>query len=366
MGKCAWIKRISLVLVLSLLGFQLVSLFGAFSPAYAQGLFIRTSGTQILDGKGNPIILRGLNYYGYDCANMRNEMHVEADYARFASLGFNVVRLPVGWMWFEPRPGVFDTSYLNIINKDIQWAKKYGLYVILDMHQDWWSPRFYKSDGTRGCGAPVWTVAQYPATKLGRFEATENFWINDTLQLHYVAVWEMLAQRYANESTVAGYDIMNEPPDPAAYNWVTPSLTLNSNQVGLFYLKVITSIRSVDPNHVIFLEPTSEDTVPANFTFKDNIVWSPHFYPLAFESHFSDSNMTVLDAYLQALYEHYVMTMGVPMWIGEFGAFMTDQTYLNWLSGAIGIFNQYRVGYAWWPYQGGPIQSIPAPVTATA
>jgi endoglycosylceramidase len=349
------------MVLLSLLTVQLLSTVGPVSAASTQGQFLKTSGTQILDGTGNQIVLRGLNYYGYECDNMPNEMHTEADYARFASLGFNVVRLPVGWMWFEPRPGYFDTSYLNIVSKDIQWAKKYGLYIIIDMHQNLWSPRFLdSSDGNHGCGAPQWSVAQYPATNAGRFKAMANFWVNATLQAHYSDVWKKVASTFANEETVAGYDIMNEPPDPASYAWAI-GMQLDSSYLTRFYVNVTNSIRSVDKNHMIFLEPTSEHVFPSNFPLKDNIVWSPHFYMLSFESHYDSSNLPALRTALdtdRATVQRY----GTPIWIGEYGAFMSDSTYLNWLHDTVGLFKEYDLGSAWWPYHGGAGQQIPSPV----
>jgi endoglycosylceramidase len=282
-----------------------------------------------------------------------NELHIEADYSRFASIGFNVVRLPVGWMWFEPQPGVFDQSYLDIINRDVQWAKEYGIYIILDMHQSRWAPKFLFPNGNQGCGSPDWTVTQYPATDLGMQAAMTNFWTNDTLQKHYIDVWRKLATAFVANPTIAGYDIMNEP---RTFNG-------DNGSVKSFYLKVIQSIRSVDANHIIFLEPVNYD-IGTVFAFSpgQQVVWSPHFYPLASQSHYFPENISVLREEFTMDYNEIVLEAKNPMWIGEYGAFMTDGSAVNWLQDAIRIFNQYNVGSAWWPYEGGPITEIPAPV----
>jgi endoglycosylceramidase len=73
----------------------------------------------------------------------------------FAQMGFNVVRLPISWANLERFKGWFDAVFLaRYLDRDVQWAKKYGLYVVLDMHQWPWESRF------GGCGVPDWSVEQ--------------------------------------------------------------------------------------------------------------------------------------------------------------------------------------------------------------
>jgi hypothetical protein len=180
-------------------------------------------------------------------------------------------------------------------------------------------------------------------------------------------MWERIAQTYANDPTIAGYDIMNEPTanwlsyDPAAASW-------SFSYLEQFYLRVIASIRSVDANHIIFLEPTGADEyktwMPSEFPARDKIVWSPHFYPIAWDSHYSSSEITTLTNVLQQDYTEFVVGYGTPMWYGEYGAYMNDSSYLDWLHDAVSLFKEYHVGSAWWPYSGGPGPQIPAPVAA--
>jgi len=42
--------------------------------------------------------------------------------------------------------------------------------------------------------------------------------------------------------------------------------------------------------------------------------------------------------------------MGGPIWIGEFGAFMKDESHHNWLQDATTLFDKYMVGWAWWAF----------------
>jgi endoglycosylceramidase len=191
-------------------------------------------------------------------------------------------------------------------------------------------------------------VQHYPATEEGAREAASNFWTNTTLQYHLSQVWGEIARRYANETAIAGYDVFNEP-------WaVGQSLVphFNATNVEKFYLNVVASIRAVDSKHIVFLEPPKimAFTLPLN---DRKIVYSPHFYPLSFSAKYFPENVTVLEADLAAKYRKFVVESGRPMWIGEFGAFMNDDSYRAWLDDAVKLFNRYEVGWAWWPLGNG-------------
>jgi endoglycosylceramidase len=253
-------------------------------------------------------------------------------------LGFNVVRLPISWALFEPRPGILDFSYLSrYVSRDVSYAKKHGLFIVLDMHQYNWARRF------GGSGVPDWSVQSYAPNEVGKREAISNFWINTKLQAHFLRAWSEIARTYANETAVAGYDILNEP-------WIYTSVIpyLNAKHVDALYLKVINSIRAVDPNHIIFLEPAN--MYSSKFPVKDNIVWSPHFYPLSFVSTYRPQDARALEADLQAKLKRFALEMGGPIWIGEFGAFMKDESHHDWLRDATTLFDKYMVGWAWWAF----------------
>ncbi len=74
-------------------------------------------------------------------------------FQRLSLYGFNLLRLIVTWeAVMHEGPGIIDTSYLTYLSSLIDIASQYGLYVIIDPHQDVWS-RF-----TGGDGAPWWTL----------------------------------------------------------------------------------------------------------------------------------------------------------------------------------------------------------------
>jgi endoglycosylceramidase len=301
---------------------------------------LSTNGTSIVDSAGRIVMLRGVNYPGY--GRDHPELHNSAAYKTLSTgFGFNVVRLPISWANLEPQQGVFNSTYLSsFVDRDVQWASSAGVYVVLDMHQDNWAQRF------GGSGAPDWAVQQYPPNETGMRMAVSEFWANTELQDHLVQVWVNIAQHFAHNPTIAGYDLLNEP-------WIYTSVIaqLNGTAVDAFYSRTVQAIRAVDSNHIIFLEPANMNTL--NLPTSANIVWPPHFYQLSFSHEYDAQNFTELERAFIAQRNKYVNGFGVPMWIGEFGSFMPDNlSRAIWTQDALTLFNRYQVGWAWWAYNG--------------
>lgn len=185
---------------------------------------ISVQGERFIDAQGRHVLLHGISLIN---KNKGEGYLLDAGQELFAALrdwGFNVIRLGVIWDGLEPQPGVFDEGYLRGIDQRIAWAGHHGLHVFLDMHQDLYSVLY--SDGapewaTLTDGAPhidlggVWSDAYFTSPAVQA--ALDNFWANAPapdgvgLQDHYARVWQKLAQRYADNPTVIGYDVMNEP-----------------------------------------------------------------------------------------------------------------------------------------------------------
>ena len=108
--------------------------------------FLRADDDVIADGRGNQVLLRGVNVNQLvDFYRPRADVEdtrplTEDDFADIAEQGFNVVRLGLSWSALEPERGEFDQAYVDQITEAVDWAKKYGIYTVLDMHQDgWWN-----------------------------------------------------------------------------------------------------------------------------------------------------------------------------------------------------------------------------------
>lgn len=184
---------------------------------------ITVQGNRFVDNLGRQVILNGINVV----SKKKEEGYIfkggEDFYANLAKWGFNSIRFIIIWDRLEPKPGVYNEEYLKEIDQRIQWAGDNGIFVILDMHQDLFSVKY--SDG-----APDWaTLDEGKSHQTGAIwsdaymlseavqTAFDNFWNNKPasdgvgVQDHYANLWKHIAKRYANNPTVIGYDIMNEP-----------------------------------------------------------------------------------------------------------------------------------------------------------
>lgn len=185
---------------------------------------LTTQAGRFVDPQGRQVILHGINLVNKDPRAGYLGPEDLKTFASFRRWGFNCVRLGVIWDGLEPEPGTFNEAYLQGIDRQIAWAKRNDLYVLLDMHQDLYSVLFAD-------GAPAWATLtnDQPHIHLGGVRsdayftspavqaALDNFWKNAPapdgvgLQEHYARTWAMLARRYADEPIVIGHDLMNEP-----------------------------------------------------------------------------------------------------------------------------------------------------------
>lgn len=184
---------------------------------------ITVKGDQFIDGHGREIILNGINIVSKDKAEGYIFQSGPELYENLQKWGVNCIRFIIIWDRLEPEPGVYNEEYLKEIDERIQWAGQNNIFVVLDMHQDLFSVKY--SDG-----APEWATLDEgkPHTEGAIWSdsymlseavqtAFDNFWLNKPasdgigIQDRYAALWQHIAKRYANNTTVIGYDLMNEP-----------------------------------------------------------------------------------------------------------------------------------------------------------
>jgi endoglycosylceramidase len=54
----------------------------------------------------------------------------------FQSKGINGIRLGVMWPGVEPKKGEFNETYLQLMRNTVELAGKYGIYTLVEFHQD--------------------------------------------------------------------------------------------------------------------------------------------------------------------------------------------------------------------------------------
>ena len=184
---------------------------------------ITVKGDQFVDNFGRQVILNGVNVGSKN----KEEGYIFQSgpelYEKLKKQGVNTIRFLIIWDGLEPEPGVYNEAYLKEIDQRIAWAAANDMFVVLDMHQDLYSVKYadgapewatLTEDKPHTTGA-VWSDAYLMSEAVQT--AFDNFWLNKPasdgigLQDHYAALWQHIAKRYADNKTVIGYDIMNEP-----------------------------------------------------------------------------------------------------------------------------------------------------------
>ncbi|MEO0468402.1 MAG: carbohydrate-binding protein [Bacteroidota bacterium] len=327
----------------------------------AQG-FLHAQGKEIVNGNGDPVILKGMGLGGWmlqegymlqtaGFANAQYQIrekiesligtadtdafydawlanHVrKVDIDSLAAWGFNSVRLPMHYNLFtlpiedEPIQGqnTWLTKGFELTDSLISWCAQNQMYVILDLHA---------APGGQGMDQGI---SDYDPTKPSLWESKEN-------RDKTVALWKRIAERYANESWIGGYDLINET------NW---NMTGNSPLRDLYY-EITDSIRTVDTNHILFIEGNwfANDFTGLTPPWDNNMVYSPHKY---WSINDQASIQWVLD--IRNNYD-------VPLYFGE-----TGENSNTWFRDAIQLFDTHNLGWAWWPMK--KVESIAGPLSVT-
>lgn len=118
----------------------------------------------------------------------------EEDFAHIASHGMNLVRIPVPYFIFGDRPPF--VGCLEYLDRALDWAQKYRLKVLIDLHTAPGSQNGYDNGGITG-------VCK---------------WCRDEKEVAFVlTVLERLAQRYAGHPALFGIEALNEPISFSVY-----------------------------------------------------------------------------------------------------------------------------------------------------
>jgi hypothetical protein len=293
----------------------LVLACGSAAPGHAPsrtpwGTYYYTIGRDVVaEATGQSVLFRGIAVPGMEYAQFGRHYpgrsgedyttsNSPGHYTQLAAQGFNVVRVPFAWGALMLKDGrELNETYLAELDAIVnEHAAPSRLYVILDMHsylRYWDGP----NDWARANESP-------------RHQAL------------LVETWRLLARHYADNPTVLGYEIMNEPnPDDGDDNW--PAIAQ----------QVIDAIRTVDQRHLLFVDGRSwsDSTVwdevngPAPFVrdpiSPPRLVYVAHaYFSPAGTDRYQDArpDRELLRQRLEPL-ARWSRANEVPVWIGESG-----------------------------------------------
>ena len=181
--------------------------------------------TKFVNDSGQQVLLHGENVLRRE----REDGHIYPQLIPeglpyFGRMGFNLIRYGIFWDAVEPEPGKIDEEYLAAVKNIIREAEKRGIYVMIDMHQDLFAQKYIDGAPDWACldeglyhpdNCTIWFNAYLESDAIIR--AVDNFWANapapDGVGLldHYAAMWEHIAEVFADCPNVIGFEPMNEP-----------------------------------------------------------------------------------------------------------------------------------------------------------
>ena len=364
--------------------------------------WLHAVGSKLYDKDGNQVWLTGANWFGLNCSE--NAPHglyaTEADpfLSAVADHGINVIRFPistelvVSWMngtpnavnsvqcWGDETQG-FNVEFLAENGKDtknsleifdilLEKCKKYGLKCFIDIH----SPH---SDNS-GHNYNLWYGLETETAGM----ITTDLWIESL-------TW--LAERYAGDDTVLGYDLKNEPHgkgqegDKAA-KW---DGSTDENNWAYAATNCAKSILKVNPNALIFIEgveqsmsgamagdywgmPDRRDNSPyigawwggnlrgvkeypidlGDPKMNSQIVYSPHDYgPSVYDQTWFQKDFTtqtLLDDYWYDTWAYINDQDIAPLLIGEWGGHMDEGKNQYWMELLREYMIENHINHTFW------------------
>ncbi len=313
---------------------------------------------------------KGINLGGWlsQCEHYKEHYDTfiqESDIERISSWGLDHVRVPIDYELIETESGEYKEEGFVYIDNCLEWCRKYGLNMILDLHK----------------------TAGY---SFDEYEDSANFFESEKLQRRFIALWEQLAKRYGKYESRLSFELLNEIVDKdAAYIW---------NAIAK---RAIETIRESAPTIKILIGGVKNNSVCMitllDMPYDENIVYNFHFYeptvfthqsaywvkkmPLDFSisypneyseilsktheflpSEHSDilSNLTI-DKLDKHFFENVIWEAiqvanerNAALYCGEYGVIDKAElsSTLSWYSDINSTFEKYGISRAAWTYKG--------------
>lgn len=269
----------------------------------------------------------------------------EADFDNCAAMGVNTIRLPFWYRNLVDENGNFygynaaesDPYKTAFARMDwfVQEAKERGIYVIIDFH-----------------GAPGSQNGSDHSGVDGGDEkelASEFFFGNKAAsnQKLFYDIWEVIADRYAEEPAVAAYDLLNEPYCTYRYNSkLTSGAEELHDMLWNVYDIAYDKIRAKDANHVIIMEATWNPVDlpnPAVYGWS-NIMYEYHNYLYDDYDNATGAQITNMQSKLNAI---AISDYNVPSYMGEFSYFNNNDAWAEGLA----LLNDAGINWTTWTYK---------------
>jgi endoglucanase len=275
---------------------------------------LRTSGTQIIEGNGTPVILRGISYLGLATSSHPSDF-TEATFEHLHAWGFSLVRFFLNEDLWDTQSCAYDPDYRAAVGQAVSWTTSLGMVALLTLQAG--TPQDIGASGS--CLRPA-----YGAAGMADAPASDIF-------------WSTVASSFGANPLVA-FDLFNEPNGISAQQWLDGGAQDGFQAEGMQQL--YDDVRGAGATNLVFVEgdnwantpPSSGDLVQGY-----NVVYDAHYYTCP---HAGPPECTASDPYDPgpglAPWARFQQANAVPVFVGEFG----------WPSPADGTYNANVIAYA--------------------
>lgn len=324
----------------------------------------------LVDAQGRVVILRGINarvdgVFDVTFSDMRTPVQPIpvfefSDAVRMRQLGFNFLRLPINWSGVEPTntmPPTYDEAYLSRVGEVVDIARRAGLWVLIDFHQDAYSKEIGED------GAPLWAIIPRPEMLLEGPITVEELTRRRTsrqvllafetffgpspqgalLRARFSQMAAEVARRFRGNDAVIGYEIFNEP-------------VADDAQCLALHTQVGQAIRAVDPSKLLLFEPPASRNLVDRASLATapfplpGAVYAPHIYTLALSASDNARRTFTIDtlrvSHINAVRE--ARSWATPIIITEWGYDPSGIRMEDYVAAQLDLQDEYGESSALW------------------
>ncbi|HLX87055.1 MAG TPA: cellulase family glycosylhydrolase, partial [Acidimicrobiales bacterium] len=318
---------------------------------------LTTSGTQILDGNGVPVQLRGITMINLDNSSDPADL-TPSTFSRLHQWGFTLVRFMLNEDLWDTQSCAYDPNYRSAVGQAVQWTTAQGMVAALTL--------------TAGIPEDIGTGPSSCPTQGGQNTAdvpgSDDF-------------WSTVAATFAGNPLVV-FDLFNEPHDISSSLWHSGGADNGITAQGMQGL--YDDVRTAGARNLVLVEGLDwAQTPPPEGTLLQgtNIVYDVHAYtcPEAVPPNCSYSGDPSDPTPELTSWATFQQRQGVPVVVGEFGwPSQYDDTYDN---NVIDFAEQHDWGWVAYGFDGetaftfgvvggvagaGPFEPMPAGVGVLA
>ena len=234
----------------------------------------------------------------------------EADIRWLAESSVNIIRLPFDYRLLTHDDFLGrDIHGFHYMDLAVTWCAKYDVYVLLDMHG---APGGQTGDNIDNSDGYPWLM------------------VDEGMKQQVVDVWQEIAAHYKGNSTILGYNLLNEP---IAHYFENDSLNVYLEPL---YKRITSAIREVDKDHIVFVGGAQWETDFSVFSepFDDNLAYTFHKYWMPPEQE-------QIQEYVDFREKH-----NVPILMGESG-----ENEDEWVRDFRQLLDDNDIHWTFWPYK---------------